>query len=581
MYRTSERDQYESFRFDLSLLPFGRKDSLLAILYEKNGLYINRFTKDYPVQTHAATEFHPKAIQFWTGLSEKPTPVINKAYPDQVTLSDGKTSAAFCFDGKDALRFLGEGEGMTFIPGPTDGNATFVDLQDGTVLFSSLLEGEFLFVPLKGSLSLNGQRLSAIPEDGCFETAVLFGLCEPQPRERYRDFGSCADESWESYLAWYRQYPETDPEYEPLKKTAAYGVWICCTLLPNAPQGYIPLYCRFDSAFCWQGIYHALGVVNNPDTASYIMMSIFQYQDAHGQLADLVDDRNINYLSTKPPVQGLTFLNLYARLGEKWTAKHYEQMYEPFRRWYQWWMECRDTDRDGIPQYNQGCESAVDTSAMFAKGVPVECPDLIAYMALMAESLQVMAEKLNKPQEALHWRAESAWLVETLIREFWNGERFVARVSGSHEIVETDEVDVYTPIILGKRLPEDILVKLIRDLKDPEQYMTPIGFRHAPARAKDFMRGVVGGFVQIKFAIGLHDAGEITLAREILEKYCEINLRLGPSLGYHEKDVGKTFDPDKPGNRLGMYSALACGVYLAGIVLIREWTEEINRNGRV
>ena len=311
-----------------------------------------------------------------------------------------------------------------------------------------------------------------------------------------------------------------------------------------------------------------MGTVRDPDTAADLLLTMFQYQDPFGQLPDLADDRYVHYLSTKPPLQGFVFLHLLPRLRRPFTWEHFARLYDPFRRWYTWWMTCRDSDRDGVPQYNQGCECSMDTSAMFSKGVPVECPDLLAYLILLAEALETMADALDRPREQALWRRERDRLLEVLLRDFWNGERFIARLSGSHVPVETREIEMYTPVLLGRRLPPDILRRLIRDLLDPAQYWSPIGLRHAPPGSGETMQGVVGGFWQIKFAAGLRDAGEPRAAAELLRRYCEINLRLGPSLGYHEKEADLLVP--RPGPRLGQYSALACGIFLASAELLAE-----------
>lgn len=573
-----------SIMFDLSFFPFGRMHSLLSICrgteagYSCDGhLYVSRFTKVYPIDINTAKPHYPQSFLLWPGVGDEPDTIECKASPDVLNIVSNGVSAQICFDTGDTLRLRGNGAGFTFALPDGWKDATLTETLDGTVLLSGNRDGVFLFVPLKGSLAPESGLLRFIADsDGAFELAVHMGLWEPERNSFYRDFDVCAAESRESFEAWYALYSEVDPEYEDLKRVSAYVVWICCCDMPNAPSGFVTQYCKTDSAYCWQSAYHALGTIRDANMAVTLLLTMFQYQDRHGQLPDLVDDRQVCFLSTKPPLQGFVLLNLLERMPGRFTARHFERMYDPFRRWYIWWMDCRDSDRDGIPQYNQGCECSMDTSAMFKKGVPVECPDLISYMALLAEALFVMADALGKRDDAAHWQSERDRLLHELVRDFWDGDRFIARLSGDHSPVQTDEIEVYTPILLGKRLPRSIMSKLVSDLLDPKKYRSTIGLRHAPLASDSFMRDVVGGFWQIKLAIGLHDTGETRQAMQLLKNYCDINVRLLPSLGYHEKDANREPSTTHGNRRLGLYSALACGIFLASAELIWEWRQELD-----
>ena len=559
------------------VLPFSRRDSLLTLRWDSGALVLSRFIKEFNPDTKAAREYKPEAFRF---VPDPSGTVSCSADPSVLTLAGDAGETRLCFDGADTVRLRSAGlfPDVVLPPGKPEETGTFLDPLDGTALLNTTAQGAFLFVPLRGMIRVLPNRLQLSPDpEGIFELAVHASRCEPLRRQHYRSFDACADESLGSFEAWTALYGDLPARFSALGRLCAYAVWICCVTLPDAPQGYVTLYYRYDSAYCWQSAYHAMGTVRDPDTAADLLLTMFQYQDPFGQLPDLVDDRYVHYLSTKPPLQGFVFLNLLPRLHRPFTRDHLTRLYDPFRHWYTWWMACRDSDRDGVPQYNQGCECSMDTSAMFARGVPVECPDLLAYLILLAEALETMADALDRPREQALWHRERDRLLEILLRDFWNGERFFARVSGSHVPVETREIEMYTPILLGRRLPSDIRRRLVQDLLDPKQYWTPIGLRHAPPGSGEMMQGVVGGFWQIKFAVGLRDAGEPWAAAELLRRYCEINLRLGPSLGYHEKEAD--LQALRPSPRLGLYSALACGIFLASAELLAESEAEIQAGG--
>jgi hypothetical protein len=63
------------------------------------------------------------------------------------------------------------------------------------------------------------------------------------------------------------------------------------------------------------------------------------------------------------------------------------------------------------------------------------------------------------------WKEQSDALLQKLLSEFWQGDRFIARQVHSHQSIDADSLLLYIPIILGKRLPVEIQSKLVADLK--------------------------------------------------------------------------------------------------------------------
>ena len=174
-------------------------------------------------------------------------------------------------------------------------------------------------------------------------------------------------------------------------------------------------------------------------------------------------------------------------------------------------------------------------------------------------------------------------MTDALIAEFWDGEKFVARLSGSHEIVEFDEIDSLSPIMLGNRLPKAIVAKMAKTLMDPDKYYTHHGFRNAPRRStirhnvfSRFSGGASGhlyggapqpgfleGFTQLKLIIGLYEAGYTELARDVCIGFCDTNLELMPDFGYRET-VPTSENKWRPVEAIGFgkCSALSSAIFL-------------------
>jgi len=353
-----------------------------------------------------------------------------------------------------------------------------------------------------------------------------------------------------TFERWYAIYPPVGAEYEDMKRRAVRFIWESRA----EPGGYIkePMI-RFTkppehNCFSWHQVYHAM-IMRDADTAVQTLMNMFPNQDEYGHLPDLITEDYINITAAKPPIHGYGLLRLFDTLGDKITVEHCARTYPGLLKWFGFWTTLRDTDNDGVPQYNHGCESGYDFSLMFAKGVPVETPDLICYVALLANALGQLAIRLNLPEDAAKWCGKSEFLLDKLFTEFWNGERFIAKLSGIHEVVEFDELEAYLPFMLGEKLPAPIADKMARDLE--EHYVTPHGLRSRPGRP-----GTILGFSQAKILPGLYLAGKRDLAVKLLRGFVNHGAEHEPAFIFSE-------DGNTPfGETFTKMSALSAAIWL-------------------
>jgi hypothetical protein len=412
--------------------------------------------------------------------------------------------AEFCFDGADIVRYRGD---VAFEP--------------------------------SADFSVN---------DGCiFETEYP---AEPSDRT----FDECAADSERDFAEWYAKYPPVAERHEPMKRLCAYMIWACQV----SPRGLMTepmfLYSKPDDTACfsWHQAYHAMAL-REPDAAVQALCSMFSVQDEFGELPDLLDDRYININATKPPVHGLAALKMLERFGDRLTRAHCETMYAGLAKLYNFW-----TTRDGgdIPSYHHGCESGFDFTRMFSKGVPAQCPDILAYCILLAEALEKLAQRLGIAND---WRAKSDRLLKFLTSELWNGERFIARNLHTGETAETDELEPFTPLILGKRLPPEITEKLVSRLE--RDYASPYGLQTAPDS------GVIIGFSQAFLLPALFDCGYAQLGTKLLRGYVEYEAEHTPAFLFAFKgELG--FDG------FSSLSALSAAEWLSCAALLREVTDE-------
>ena len=581
------------FRFNISDVPFGRKLSFLSIKEglaptesrnERKQLILSRLQKNY-----IETKEMPPGLMYMRPMNGRTTlPYYASATPSLMELATEFGYIQFCFEDKDTIRIRGRGIGLRFYSKINFSEMCIARL-DGTYQISYDVVGEFLFVPISGKFEFDSEwvfkrggiddvTIDVSPdENGEFEIALHYAESCAKGRESYKPFEECVEDAQLDYSEWLDMMPDVPGRYDDIKKLAAYSIWICHVAPMGILKNNITLFAKDNSAFSWHQAYFAMAAVKDVDMSVEFMRCMFDYQDEYGEIPDLVDDQYINILATKPPFHGFAMLYILDRIGDRMTKEHCETLYLPLSKWYDWWMTLRDTDGDGVPQYNQGCESGMDFTQMLSKGTPVEAPDLLAYMALMAEALGRLAKMIGKDEKAKAWEEAGKKHIEVLINEFWDGERFVARLSSSHDLIEFDEVEAYVPLMLGSRLPDKIVDKLTETLADPEKYYTDIGFRSAPKSYDQEGRhvpGFIGGFAQVKLIPGLYEAGKKELARKVLTGFCEANLKNLPNFGYLEIDPPKVPGaPDSFISSFGKCSSLSSAIFLVMASYLAEMSK--------
>ena len=112
---------------------------------------------------------------------------------------------------------------------------------------------------------------------------------------------------------------------------------------------------------------------------------------------------------------------------------------------------------------------------------------------------------------------------------FWNGEKFICLREKTHEVVDEESISVYQPIILGKRLPQEVIDKLTAAIMDPEKFFTPHGIA-SESQKSPYYDGGMGGFVlgmpiaavQLMIALGLYTAGKTAEAKKVAELWLDL-----------------------------------------------------------
>jgi len=368
-------------------------------------------------------------------------------------------------------------------------------------------------------------------EDGTFLLAV-----EEFPGAGFvRDSYPGYEESLERANAEWKAFLETIPSFpfpfEEERERAAYAVWSHLV----GPAGFIkrPLVYMFPNVAgsSWQQAYNAvaLGLKSDLSISTELLLNPIDQQTEEGRFQDIYNDTRLWSSAIKPPIQGWALKLLMKKhdLSREIPLDKLTALYHGITKWGLWFFQYRDDDHDGIPQFDHGDESGTDDDATFKTNNQLDTPDLQAYLALLFEAAGDIAKILGRSQDEISALYNlSSEIINKLVKNFWDGQRFVPMVSGVLEKVRTNSSSVYLPIILGRRLPQEIIDKIAEDLAVEGDFLTPYGIASEKLTSDDFAlgdhmsRGYVLPSTNMLIATGLFDAGKKDLAAKIAHRYC-------------------------------------------------------------
>lgn len=471
-----------------------------------------------------------------------------------------KGFAEFVFTDKEQLRVRGRGVtlrielcpaikemGMTACHG-------VCPLPDGSWEAVFGTHGKFLFKPLKGTVDAicpwndknNGYDaviFDMIPdENGEFETAVHEDMTEINiVNESYPTFEELTKASLDSLEEFKKIYPPAAKGYEELFNYAAYTNWSHRT---KADGGFkepgIMFQLSISGVFSWQQGYHGMTMLSDPKEAWRQICLMFLYQDEKtGRVPSHISYVGGANAGIQPPFQGFALDYLIHKIGDDFlTPSECERMYPKFAKWANYWLTHRNAGRgDDVTAVNNPNDSGWDDASIFKDGFPAQNSDTMAFMISMMDMTARLARGCDKVAEADSWKARSDKLLDTLIDEFWDGEKFVTKVNGKP--VDSMSLACYQPILLGDRLPQHIVDKVAERLTEEGDFLCEIGLCTESLRsplcdysARTFVAGRVVAPPHLILTAGLNMAGKKKEAALIARRWCDNVKEKGIILGF-------------------------------------------------
>lgn len=314
--------------------------------------------------------------------------------------------------------------------------------------------------------------LDVEPENGGFELCVFDLPADTKTPEITKTLCECAAESASEFAAFIDSLVDIPAVWNDVKEKIAYPLWLCHRFMVSDYEVIVE------------------NKYNDKNTDSRLMsIASMAFKDAK-RAVDMI----LSYPVDLPPVAAVAAARL---LGEDMLNDSRGEIYRIYSALEAVARKCmnkRTIDKEGLSYYAYRFESGCARSpAFFDAGEPVLAPDLNAYLALTSDVLGKLAKMEYDTGIGVKWEAHAQTILVNLIAELWDGESFIGKNAYSGETSGPDEFLSLIPIILGSRLPKDIISKLAAKI-DAEVCDSAIGFL---------------------LAGGLYDAGEKETAAEI------------------------------------------------------------------
>jgi hypothetical protein len=348
-------------------------------------------------------------------------------------------------------------------------------------------------------------------------------------RDTYPTYAEAKASMQDDWNAFVEAMPVFAEPYEETREASQYLLWSYLTApCGSAKHTMIQMFAGV-MASQWQLCQNAVALQEHTALAVELLLAPIDRIGPAGQLPDMYDDMQCESLMVKPPMHGWAVLEIMKRqdLLKACSCEKLEKLYDGMGRWADWFMTYRDEDEDGLPSLLHSDETGLDDCSLWENHLMITTPDIASYLTLLFEAVGDLAKLLSKPEdESRAWYKKSKDILGRMIDVLWDGERFAGLVPETREKVYSDSVVHYMPVILGDRLPKEILSKLVADLSDPKTFFSPWGIASEKMTSRLFSpfswgRGCVLPPAMMYIVTGLWDTRHRAFAKKAAENYCK------------------------------------------------------------
>lgn len=526
---------------DLTRIPFSRFGSYFSISYITKKIWGNNYEEGlYLRSLHGRLKKKELFLIETIDSRGNVIPSQIQASPEILLVQNDKGTAKISMPKPEFLLIEGFGTGVRF---SAKGSGHFlIPVGKNEWLFNYYDEGIQISILVQhGNIKINAPWNGIKCENVILEVSPKYGkfriiLFEAAEREIINDIlehsKSCSpDVVKKEFELFLQKLPSLPSELSDHFETAGYILWSSFV----KPNGYLKRPAMLMSKnwmtdiWSWDHCFNALALsYKNPELSWDQFALMFDFQSSSGALPDFVNDHESYWNFSKPPVHGWTIEKLLTNLPSNFSLE-IEDIYLFLEKWTSWWLNYRDYDKDGIPQYNHGNDSGWDNSTVFLERPPIESPDLSAFLIKQMEVLSKLAEKIGRDDLTIKWKEDASRFLGKLLNHSLRGCELMPMTSGSHKVIESMSLLPMISIVIGDKLPGKVLGKMIQRIK---KFMTPYGLSteepDSPFYTSDgYWRGPVWAPVVMIIVDSLERIGQHHLAQQISSRFVKLVAKEG------------------------------------------------------
>ncbi|BDI33161.1 glycoside hydrolase family 37 [Capsulimonas corticalis] len=544
--------------FDIAKIPFSRFGSYMAFSELSGSQESSSLSKLYlrNMRGGPSDAEHP-AFKIELLREKKPISFSILASPTLLHLTAEGGGVDIFFSKTNRIRFRANGVSVSFVSvGPEHSEAR----ENGhwELESNSGISEKYMLSALNGGLSISPATPDApmaanfTPSSGSNGIEGMIETYDDKtvPSPVHGGFTSEQNAVKQEYRKWLNRMPQVSPEFGAGAELAAYVNWESVV----APKGFLDRPAMLMSknwmarVWAWDHCFNAMALsFRDPNFAWQQFIILFDNQLPSGALPDTIRDATQETKYSKPPIHGWA-LNWMMQHGGYSDRKHLAEVYVPLERWTNWRLQDGDGNHDGLPKYNTGPDSGWDNSTVFQSGVSMETPELSAYLVLQMDTLSKIAHDLGKDSEAAAWAKRSDQLLQTMLTKLWRADHFVAIRADNGAAVESESLELYLPLVLGKKLPIPVREKMIEGLMRQGRFRTDHGFSSEALTSKyygadSYWCGPIWAPTSMLLAEGMDSIGQKTLAENLRLDFCKMAQQNGVSENFDAQTGNGLRDP--------------------------------------
>lgn len=385
-------------------------------------------------------------------------------------------------------------------------------------------------------------RLSLAAKSEALVVLIESYKVDPLENENYSKVFESFDQGLEMVEADYRLWRDKAVQHLPVEShaltletadLASYILWMNVV----RPQGIMTKPAMYMSnnwmtnIWSWDNCFGAIYLAKDHEALAWDQYTMFfDHQDKTGCYPDFINDTMKSYASLKPPIYGWAYRYMMKRNSSFDTTGRLKMVYESVGKMTEFWFNYRT--KDGLPYYTHGNDSGWDNGTMYAEGMPVSTPDL---MALLVDQMRFLSECASKLHAALKkekyalgakfWSDKAHEMVRVMTQTLYKDNKFYGKhLTRGVLLDQSDSLQAYLPLIISRDLEGGVADQMVKDLMDPLRFNGPYGLAteamNSPYyESNGYWRGPVWAPTMLMFIDALDDGGYNNEAKHLATKY--------------------------------------------------------------